>query len=504
MLLMKNYLFMALAFTMAVAAWFWFDRPEGSPRLLSAPSTATLASAKEINRLTLTAPVGRAALNQIPAYQLPKGAINTISTDFDFNVQAEQVKKGAINYVHLGMLADLHGGFHHPQWNQRGIQPSRLKPILAAYNLPKTTGVYRMMYSNVFPGNWMDSPQVAQRYQEVYNAVRGYAIDFPMEVGWGDHPILLDLDLEEGPYTYLGVKTLCRAIREVKDKYPNVSFQVYCSSHNSLCNEAGGSEQNPSGKLANMQRYLMFKGAGVTVFPGTLPYFHLPSYFWNDPSHEPSVIGPGKLYTSQLDYASKSLHPIQKKLEWTDAYFQTLPAGHRPQNIEWIMSVYEGGNDGTGAWPAVGSWILESMSLWGYVTGSYRYGGGLYNWTDNRKRTIGQDYIEAGKWRSFQFNRFWNDPNTQYNLLLEFSLDNGKTWQTDKRPGTQLLAENQDPRPYIRGALSKGELLVVATAGQPTHLGTGSQSVLVRYQGTQFPMTLKSQTVHAATVSIDD
>ncbi|WP_420152529.1 hypothetical protein [Siphonobacter sp.] len=455
----------------------------------------------EISRLQLTDETGLSALRQIPGYNLPTGAINLVSTDLGFEAQVELVRAGKINYIHLSQLADLHGGFYHPEWNQKGIKMDRFREILSTYHLPENTGVYRMMYSNVFPEGWIDKPGVEKRYRDILDAVRGYAISMQKDAGWENHPALLDLDLEEAPYSYIGVKLLCQAIREVKNQYPQVAFQVYCSSHNSLCNTPGGSEKSPYGKLGNYERYEMFRQAGVTVFQGTLPYFHMPSFFWNDPSHEPSVIGAEKMYTSQADYAQKSLHPIAAKLSWTDSFFESLPAGHTPGNVEWIMNIYEGGNDGTGAWPVVGNWVLESMALWGYVTGSYQFGGGLYNWTDSRPRKIGQDYIEAGKWRAFQFNRFWNNPVTVYNIQLEFSLDSGNTWQTDKRPGMSLLNEHQDVRPYLRGAYSNGELLIVATAGQPTHLGTAPQEIIVRYLGKQYPLSLKSQTVHSIVVS---
>ncbi|WP_146010938.1 hypothetical protein [Siphonobacter sp. BAB-5405] len=471
----------------------------------------------EISRLQLTKETGLSALKEIPGYTLPAGAINIVSTDLGFEAQVELVRAGKINYIHLGQLADLYGGFYHPEWNQKGIKMERFREILATYHLPENTGVYRMMYSNVFPKGWIDKPGVEKRYQDIYNAVKAYAIDTQKDAGWENHPALLDLDLEEAPYTYIGVKLLCQAIREVKSQYPQVQFQVYCSSHNSLCNTPGGSEKAPFGWLGNYERYEMFRQAGVTVFQGTLPYFHLPSFFWDDPNHESSVIGAGKLYVSQADYAQKSLHPIIAKLGWTDSFFQSLPDGHRPGNIEWLMNIYEGGDDGgerryyvengkqvrwsSYNWPEVGNWVLESMAVWGYVTGSYRFGGGLYNWTDSRPRKIGQDYIEAGKWRAFQFNRFWNNPVTVYNIQLEFSLDGGQTWQTDKRPGMKLLDEHQDVRPFVRGAYANGELLIVATAGQPTHLGTAPQEIIVRYLGKQFPLSLKSHTVHSIIVS---
>lgn len=489
--------------------------------IASAPVIPVVIPEGEVKRLT---PV--TSLSQIPTFDLPVGAINMTATDVPFAVQADLARRGMVNFVHVTKLLDEMGGSYHPDWNPQGKTEKQLGEALKAYNLPENVGIYRMMYSNAVDGFW--SQKTTKNGKEIYNprpnsqrelneAVEGYAVGLRNAMGWPDsHPVILDVDFEdERFFKWAAVDAQAKAIQYTLSRNKNVRIQVYASTHNNASSDRGGNANNPDEMISGGERFRLFKEAGVSVFSGTLPYFHLPSYAWNDPSHEPSVIGPGKLYASQAEYCLKSLHPIVTKLAWTDAYFNSIPANHKPANLEWAMSIYEGGDDGKERfydqqgnwsnsmnWPEVGPWLSESLALWGAVTGSYRDGGGLYNWVDGRRRNESNDALELGKWRAYQFNRFWNNPETKYNLQLEFSLDGGLSWQTDKRSHANILSENMDVKPYVRGAYANGELLIVAVAGQPFHLSNQSQSVIVRYEGKQFPLTLNSQTVHAFPVTL--
>ncbi len=489
--------------------------------ITSAPVVPVVVPGGEVKRL---AP--GTAITHIPTFALPVGATNMTATDVPFAVQADMARRGMVNFVHVEKLMSELGGEYHWKYNPGGKSWEQIAEIVKSYNLPENVGIYRMMYSGAVNTFW---PQKIEKdgkkiynprpnsQQELNGAIEGYAVGLRNAMGWSDsHPVILDIDFEdERFFKWAAVNAQAEAIKYTLERHKNVFIQVYASVHNNASSDRGGSASTPDEMTNGSERFRLFKEAGVSVFSGTLPYFHLPSYAWNDPSHEPSVIGPGKLYATQADYCLKSLYPIAIKLAWTDTYFASIPSGHKPKNLEWAMSIYEGGDNGKERfydqegnwisslnWPEVGPWVSESLPLWGAVTGSYRWGGGLFNWVDGRQRNESNDALEAGKWRAYQFNRLWNNPETKYNLQLEFSLDGGLTWMTDKRSHTNILSENMDVTPYVRGAYANGELLIVAVAGQPFHLSNQSQSVIVRYEGKRFPLTLNSQTVHAFPVTL--
>ncbi|OZI07563.1 hypothetical protein BWI93_14635 [Siphonobacter sp. BAB-5385] len=465
--------------------------------------------------ITEIQPLSNVALTSVPTYSLPAGAINMLADAVPWDTQVDYVRRGMNNFVHPTRLWSERGGEYHAQWNPGGITEAQFREALATYNLPAGIGLYRMMYDNAIADIWPPGQAMPSSQQALNERFEGFIVGFLNTLGWDNHPGILDVDFESAQYfTWGGTKAQADAIKYLLSRHSNIRVQAYASAHNNLSGAGDGSASNPLGHISTAERFRLFKEAGVTVFQGTIPYFHVPSFFWTDPSHEPSVIGAGKMYQNHADYAKKSLHPIVAKLGWTDGYFESIPAGHQPANIEWAMGVYEGGDDGgprqydnegnwiSGLnWPEVGGWISESLAVWGMVTGSYRWGGGLYNWSDGRPRKASQDYMEAGKWRAYQYNRFIHS-STVYNIKLEHSLDGGNTWQTDDRPGQNLLQEHTNPKPYIRGAFRSGELLVVAVAGQPFHVNGQSQPVLIRYGGKQFSKTLQSQKVHSFTVNI--
>lgn len=441
----------------------------------------------------------QADLNQIPIWQHYDGAISLTATNVPFSLQAKWAKEGRINYVHLSTFVGEQGGFQN-EWNPQGKTDAQLAALLASYAIPASVGNYSMLYQSAVDNKTLDN--AGDFMQSALNTrIYEQSTELSRRLGWTNHPNLCDVDFEAGPYTYQGIRNLATAMAYTNDTYTGeIEWQVYSSAYNNFVADGGGNAANPWKVTSPQDRYQVFKAVGTTVYQSTAPYFLTPGLRWSDPSFAPSAIGPGKLYKDENEYAQLSIFPIGKKLAWSDAFYSKLPAGERPKSLEWWMVYYEGSASGAVPFPIIGNFVLESAQLWGLVAGSFRFGGGVYNWHPGGSRLIGQDYIEAGKWRAAQFNRFWNDESTILNIKLEFSLDGGKTWEIDtKFEQGSLLDQENNPRPILRAAYRPGELLIVATAGQPYHRSKGTQKILTRYQGKQFELSLVGQTVHAFT-----
>ncbi|OZI09590.1 hypothetical protein BWI93_03135 [Siphonobacter sp. BAB-5385] len=465
-------------------------------------------------------------LEQIPVYRLADGAINILQSDVPFPVQAEFARKGMITHMHLNLDA-VYGGPYNDKWNPKGLKYEQMGELMKAYNIPKHIGAYRMMYQNALDDIWPRKPRLANGEEdpnpfpnsqhELNERVAGYLMGIMQAVGWGDRPAILDLDFESGDFfTWGGVQAIAQAVKYSRKKFPNQRFLVYAGAHSNNAVEGGGSPNRPELHVGPGPRFEAFRGAGVDITQGTVPYFRTPRQEWDNPPHYESVIGSGKPYASEKEYGLKSIiKTIGAKLDWTDGFLRTLPAGYKPSVFEWYMPVYEGGDNGeerryydngevwtSWNWLQVGEWIQESFPVWAGVTGTYRFGGGAHLWTDGRPWLPSNYALELGKVRLYSYNEFLNNPATQYNIQLEFSLDGGKTWVKDTpRTGTNPDA-HLEPRGFIRAAYLKGKLWVVATAGQPFHNAGKPQQVLIRYNGKTFNRTLEPLTVHSFTVEI--
>ncbi|PQA60187.1 hypothetical protein [Siphonobacter curvatus] len=470
-------------------------------------------------------------LEQIPVYRLADGAINILQSNVPFAIQADFARKGMISHVHLNLDAD-YGGIYHKEWNPKGITWARVGELIKEYNIPEHVGAYRMMYQNALDDVWPRKPRLANgeedpnpwpnSQQEVNERVAGYLMDLVQAIGWDKRPAnhILDVDWESGDFfTYGGVVSTAKAIKYATDKYDNLRILVYSGSHNNSAVEGGGSPAHPEKHIGPTPRFEMFRDAGVDIFQGTVPYFRTPRQEWDNPQHYGSVIGEGKPYSSEKEYGLKSIiKSIGAKIDWTDNFFRTLPASLRASVFEWYMSTYEGGDNGgerryyiengqkiwwsSFNWLEIGEWIQESLPVWAGVMGTFRFGGGAYLWTDGRPWLASNYALELGKARLYSYNEFLNNPATQYNIQLEFTLDGGKTWVKDTpRTGTNPDA-HLEPRGYIRGASLNGKLWVVATAGQPFHNAGKSQQVLIRHNGKTFSRTLEPLTVHSFTAEI--
>ncbi|WP_420153408.1 hypothetical protein [Siphonobacter sp.] len=155
--------------------------------------------------------------------------------------------------------------------------------------------------------------------------------------------------------------------------------------------------------------------------------------------------------------------------------------------------------------------VCESLPLWFLVSGAGRSGGGICSWNPGEPLNAADFAFEAGKWRASQFNEFWESPKTQYNLKIEFSLDNGQSWTDDSRTWKEKaydlgLRQFQwmytNPNPIgVRGALLGNKLVVVASACPNLEAGQ-TQSILCRYGSKVWKMDLPYHQVVAGTVAL--
>lgn len=473
----------------------------------------------EIKALKVTKEPFFDQIRNLPTYTLPVGAINVAQSDLPFEIQVELAKRGMVNFIHANFDVN-YGGWYNENWNQKGLKYEKAAEIFHSYEIPMNVGLYRMMYSNAIRDIWPKGAIRPTSQKALNERIAGFTVDFQNAIGMGGRPSLQDLDFEEGEFfTYAAVEALGEAIEYALAKYPHLQIQVYASSHNNLATDGGGNAANPEKSLNPWDRFMRFKKAGVKLYQGTVPYLKVPSAEWliseGGLYHTTSVVGEGKIYASEKEYGLMSIKAIYAKLGWTDSYFSNIPVGHHPANLEWYMSVYEGGDDGgerkydnegnpwtSYNWPEVGEWIQESFPVWSLVTGSYRFGGGAYLWTDSRPWKVANVALELGKVRQYALNEFQENPDTVFNLVLEFSIDGGKTWITDKKPRGNNPEFHLQEFGYTRGAYVNGKLLIVATAGQPSHSYAREQKILIRYQGQKWEMTLKPKTVHAFVVEV--
>lgn len=423
------------------------------------------------------------AWDQIPAYQVPEKGIWPSSRG-TLAEQVAWVRKGS-NYISLEELVDL-------VETKKTLTPAQAAARLGALNLPATTGVYGMIYQNAFPEGLWTNPQKVMT-ADVYGFLSSWIDMRKNKLGWKSHPMVIDLDFERAPGTYIGLKTVCDAIARIRKENPEVEFLYYASNPDNMWGGTGGDSKNPYGVVTALQRHQMLRDAGVRYYDGAW-YFH-------GGVEAERLIGTGKPFRDGYDFAEKFVGPIEQTIRLSD----DLTAWPDLAHIDWVMEKYEGNIAGTADWPMVGGWILESLPLWGQVQGKFRAGGGILNWgygAPNFQMT----HIEAGKWRVFQFNRFWNDPTTVYNIKPDFSFDGGKTWHSEaeyRYTWDQVTESWESPRPYIRAAYRDGELLVAAVACRKVHVGATPQIVRVRYEGVEFDLTLNPAEVLSVVVPVE-
>lgn len=120
--------------------------------------------------------------------------------------------------------------------------------------------------------------------------------------------------------------------------------------------------------------------------------------------------------------------------------------------------------------------IAESYPIWYLVLGGARNGGGMVLWKACREKCYHgvEDHFVAGMYRASRANRIFEDPSAVYNQKLEFSLDEGRTWQTDERTLNDLTT---DARPYVRAVKTSDRIAVAAFSPL---LYEGSQQILIR------------------------
>ncbi|MFT4033804.1 MAG: hypothetical protein QM669_15430 [Siphonobacter sp.] len=445
--------------------------PVSTPQVLSVKNVK--GDFKEVLPLVITKP----GLDQVPTFTLPEGAAYTgpVLPEDQLDLLREFVLKGNTYYMIRPLVSKVDG--------QR-MSMQEAKRYLAT--LPQGVGFYEMLGNDdirygVIKGIW-DNP-VKATPNDVFQYFQSWWYSRAERFGLDRHPFILDLDFEGLPPTWQANSVLAEGLKLMRKAHPNLEFMMYDSGLGNLYLQGEGGARKPYGQIGGPIRHDLYKDACTlyTVFP----YAHFDKIY----------IGAGKPYANFSDYARHSNLYLRDVLGWLDQRSNYINTKYKGFN--WVMTKYEGGE-----WNPLPAYIIESLPLWLHITGAARTGGGLTNWKEGGNPLAIQDYaLEAGKWRLSQFNSFWNDPVTQYNLTIDYSLDGGKTWLHDVK---QEWKGYESPKPMaVRGALRNGQLLVVATHRSSLKEGQ-TQTILCRYQNKIWPMVLPYGKVVTGTIEVGE
>ncbi|PKK37043.1 hypothetical protein BWI96_09205 [Siphonobacter sp. SORGH_AS_0500] len=446
----------------------------------------TAATFQPVNALRLT----KLSLSEIPDFEMPKGsfwAAMKLSPD-KIDQQRAFVLKGN-TFFPIRTLVEKEA--------YQQITNAQGRAFLKT--LPPGTGLYEMLGDDdlcksqgALHGLWTNPVTVTP--VDVKNYLMGWWYSRAENYGWGNARIMFDLDLEGFPAAWKNNQVLAEGVKLLRQEHPNVEFGMYASGMGNLYPEGNGDPANPYGQIGGTSRYNLYKQNGFTYFE-MMPYAH----------YEEVLIGQGKPYANFQDYAKRSSLHIKKCLEWLDPR-APYAADKNYRGFSWVMTRYEGGG-----LEMIAPHICESLPLLMLVSGAARSGGGLCNWNPGVDLNAADYALEAGKWRASQFNKFWENPKTEYNLHIEFSLDNGETWTNDIE-NWQAKAQKlgiswfdymyKDPNPMgVRAAVLDNKLVVVA-AHRPGLEEGKVQNILCRYKNKTWKMSLPYHQVVAGTVTL--
>jgi hypothetical protein len=475
------------AFALLLLGGLWPRLDACSEDTRTAQQSVAEVPFREVKTIRVTKP----SLAEIPDFTMPKGSFwsGMKLGSGRLNLSRDFIRKGNTYFPIRDVVEAVADG-----------KMSNAEALSFLKSLPAGTGFYEMLGDDdlhkrggPLHGLWTNpvtvSPKdVAAYFTSVWNSRIG---DFRL----GTPKVLFDLDLEGFPPAWMNNQVLAEGVRQFRQQHPEVEFAMYASGRANLYPGGPGGVQNRYGNVGGDTRHEIYAKAGFTYFE-MIPYAHF----------EEPLIGPGKPYADFADYARRSSLHIGKALSWLDARARFAGKGYK--GMSWIMTRYEGGD-----WSMVAPHIIESLPLWFQVTGAGRSGGGLCNWHQGDIPLNVSDFaFEAGKWRVSRFNQFWEDPETEYDIRPEISLDGGKTWTPEGaspwpgRPDDWSPARFRwfcdDPKPIgVRAARLKNRLIVVAAHRAGLEAGE-SQTIWCRYEGKVWKLVIPYQTVVAGTVTL--
>ncbi len=280
----------------------------------------------------------------------------------------------------------------------------------------------------------------------------------------------LSLDLEDLPSTAHNLQIFRDGIQSFKASNPDlahVAFDFYAT-------EPVGLYPNSS------ERYESMKGV-VGAYQNLVPYVYLDHFrFGNNPKA-------GKEQTAYWLY---------QMLKWVEMR-ETWVGQKKPREVSWFQAMWANFEDAWGSEKFIRRDIMAALVPWYCVLGGARFGGGGVLWEDGKQHQINLDEFVAGMWRVGQITSPFEDANAVYNIRLEYSQNNGATWETyDPRKYYQALGAidldvpYQLDQPVVRGMFGNGMLVAIAT--KPT-LTTGEENILVRYKNRTFGMPIRAR-----------
>lgn len=429
--------------------------------------------------------ITRLDLSKIPNFRMPKGSFWMAMLLPELEKERDFVRKGNTYFPIRSVVGQV---------DTQQITVEQAKAFLQT--LPPGTGLYEMLgdddmckQSGPLQGLWTNPVTVSP--EQVRDFLTGWWWSRAYRFGWGNARVFFDLDLEGFPAAWKNNQVLSEGVKLVRQQHPNVEFAMYASGKANLYPEGKGGPDQPYEVVGGEARHQLYKKAGFTFFE-MMPYAH----------YEEALIGPGKAYASFDDYAARSSLHMRQCLKWLDE--RAAFTGKNYKGFSWVMTRYEGGN-----LEMIAPHVCESLPLWFLVSGAGKSGGGICSWNPGEPLNAADFAFEAGKWRASQFNEFWESPKTQYNVKIEFSLDNGQSWTDDSRTWKekaydlglrqfQWMYTNSNPI-GVRGALLGNKLVVVAAARPSLEAGK-TQSILCRHGSKVWKMDLPYHQVVAGTV----
>ena len=265
------------------------------------------------------------------------------------------------------------------------------------------------------------------------------------------------LDWEGVPSTTYHLQRIRSAVRLVKadPRYAHIDFSLPDALE-------AGLYPNQS------ERFNILKDT-MTLAQDIVPYVFLDL---NNFNNNPDAASAGTAYW------------LYQLLKWVEIR-QT--SSYQPRYVAWASMLWANFSGSWGNAMHVRPDIMQDLPVWYTVSGVAKNRGGAIMWEDARPHFVGLDKFAAGMFRVGQLRELISD-NGQYNVRLEFSTNNGLSWQTyDERAayGGNLAAIDthrvyQLNKPMVRGVLVPGYVIIAAR--KPTNLQS-IERIQVRYNG---------------------
>ena len=313
---------------------------------------------------------------------------------------------------------------------------------------------YTMMYQNSVLaraphfGNNGDSRTKIQDLQNSIDDFMSTRTRWMGGTGWCD---ILDIDVEMGGNDARFLELATQSLAYAKRRWGVKKAMWFATSPYSLFEN-----KKPSARFEAFRQ--------VADYHMGTPYVYL--------DHEGNY---GGNVERAIQYTNRWIFDAIHWLERNEPYMGSEPF------LSWWYDRYANYENEAGPQYLVRPDIAESYPIWYLVLGGARNGGGMLLWKACRENCYHgvEDHFVAGMYRASRANRIFENPTARYNQKLEFSLDGGRTWQTDER---DLGDITKDTRPYVRATKTNDGIAVAAFSPL---LYEGSQQVLIR-DGTEW------------------